>query len=130
MEDPLDNKYKQEFTEPKFWDKLKNHARNAGLKVVYTALLMFYAYKKKSTPTWAKNIILGCLGYLLAPIDSIPDLTPIIGFTDDLGVLAFGLATIAFCIDKDVKSQAREKVDKWFDEVDDEELKEVDDRLA
>lgn len=129
MKDPLDNKYKDQFTEPGFWEKLKNHARNAGVKVVYTALLMFYAYKKKETPTWAKNIILGCLGYLLAPIDSIPDLTPIIGFTDDLGVLAFGLTTIAFCIDEDVKSKAKERVGKWFDKVDSAELKDIDDKI-
>jgi len=129
MEDPLNNKYKKEFTESRFWDKLKTHARNAGLKVVYAALLMFYAYKKKGTPTWAKNIILGCLGYLLAPIDSIPDLTPIIGFTDDLGVLAFGLATIAFCIDDEVKSQAKARVGKWFDKIDENELKEIDDKI-
>lgn len=129
MKDFNNNKYKDEFSEPKFWTKLNKFAKRAGVKVVYTALLMFYAYRKKSTPTWAKNIILGCLGYLLSPIDAIPDLTPLIGFTDDFGVLAFGLATVAFCIDKDVKASAREQVNKWFGDIDENQFKEVDDKL-
>lgn len=129
MEDFNNNKYKKEFSESKFWAKLNKFAKKAGVKVVYTALLMFYAYRKKSTPTWAKNIILGCLGYLLSPIDAIPDLTPLIGFTDDLGVLAFGLAAIAFCIDKEVKTSARQKVNKWFGTIDENEFKEIDDKL-
>jgi len=128
MED-FNNKFKKEFSESKFWSKLNKFAKKAGVKVVYTALLMFYAYRKKSTPTWAKNIILGCLGYLLSPIDAIPDLTPLIGFTDDLGVLAFGLTTIAFCIDKEVKQSAKQKINKWFGKVDENEFKEVDNKL-
>ena len=65
--------------------------RQLGMKTCYSALLLFYAYRRSDTPSWAKNIVIGVLGYLIAPFDMLPDLTPIIGYTDDLGILGFGL---------------------------------------
>jgi len=119
-------KYKGEYTKPKLWDKFKRFAKTAGTKVVYTALLLFYAYRRKETPTWAKNIVLGTLGYLISPIDAIPDLSPIIGYTDDLGVLTFGLVTISAYVNKEVKENAREKLAKWFSNVKEDDLEEVE----
>lgn len=122
-------KYKGRFSEIKLWSKLKRFARQAGVKTVYTVLLLFYAFKRKDTPKWAKNIIIGLLGYFLAPIDAVPDLTPFIGLTDDLSLLSVGLVTVAGYINKEVKQQAREKLKALFGEYDPEELIEIDKRL-
>jgi len=119
-------KYKGEYSETRLWDKFKQFAKTAGTKVVYTALLLFYAYRRKETPTWAKNIVLGTLGYLISPIDAIPDLSPIIGYTDDLGVLTFGLVTISAYVNKEVKDNARNKLAKWFGSVKQDDLDEVE----
>lgn len=100
-----------------------------GVKLTYSALLLYYAYERKDTPQWAKSIILGSLAYLVSPIDAIPDLTPFLGFTDDLGVLSFGLVTIACYIDNEVRENAKVKVYKLFKKVDEEDLLEVDARL-
>jgi len=81
-----------------------------GVKITYSALLLYYAYQRKDTPAWAKRVILGTLAYLLAPFDAIPDLTPFIGFTDDLSVLSFGLVTIACYIDDAVREKAKFKI--------------------
>jgi len=97
--------------------------------VVYTALLLYYAYKRRETPLWARNIIIGAIGYFLAPIDSIPDLTPLLGYTDDIGVLSFGLVAIASYVNMDVKINARKKLKEWFGSIDLESLKTVDSRL-
>jgi uncharacterized membrane protein YkvA (DUF1232 family) len=102
--------------EKKFWKKLRNYARKAGAKVVYASLLMYYAFRRKETPAWAKTAILGALAYFLSPIDFIPDLTPLLGFTDDFAVMLTGLITIGTYVDDNVKRQARAKMDKWFDE--------------
>lgn len=123
------DKYKNQFTENKLWGKLSKYAKDAGLKVVYTSLLLFYAYKRKETPAWAKRIVLGTLGYLIAPIDMIPDLTPIIGYTDDIGILSFGLVTIAAYVNDDVKTNAKTRLEKWFGKFDEDQLKEVEDQL-
>lgn len=121
--------YKKEFSEQGFWAKLQKHAKKLGVKTVYTVLLLFYAFKRKDTPRWAKNIVLGTLGYLIAPIDLIPDLSPLIGFTDDIGLLSFGLVGIAAYVNKEVRGQAREQLQKWFGDYDEDQLKPIDDKL-
>lgn len=121
--------YSDNFSENKFWKKLKNYAKQSGLKTVYSALLLFYAFKRNETPKWAKNVILGSLGYFLSPIDGIPDLTPFLGYTDDLGVMSFGLVLIACYIDEEVRENAKSKLSQWFGEIDEDELKTVDDQL-
>ena len=122
-------KYVNKFSEFNLWKKLKSYAKKAGQKTVYTVLLLFYAFKRKETPLWARNIILGALGYFLSPIDGIPDLTPFLGYTDDLGVMTFGMVLIAGYINDEVRAKARATLVKWFGEIDEEELKAVDKSL-
>lgn len=121
--------YVSRFSVSGFWQKLQRFAKQAGIKTVYSALLLFYAYRRKDTPSWAKVTITGILGYFLAPIDAIPDLTPIIGYTDDIGWLSLGLVTLASYINSEVRDQARERLKKWFGEYDPKELEGVDEKL-
>ena len=79
--------------------------------------------------SWAKKIVIGILGYLISPIDFLPDLTPIIGYTDDLGILSFGLVTIAAFVNEDVRKKARTQLGKWFPSFKEEDLKAVEDKL-
>lgn len=123
------DRYRRFFTDANLLGNLGRFARRIGLKSVYTVLLMYFAYRRKETPFWAKNIVIGVLGYLLAPIDFMPDLTPIIGFTDDLGILSFGLVTIAAYINDDVRKKAREKLFKWFPNYNAAELVEIDRKI-
>jgi len=100
--------------------------KKMGVKVVYAALLLFHAYQSKDTPKWAKNVIIGALAYFVSPIDGIPDLTPFLGFTDDMGVLCFGLVTIACYIDKDVREKAKSNLSRIFKNYQETDLVEVD----
>lgn len=123
-------KYKDKFSEVKLWSKLTNYAKAAGTKTVYSALLLYYAYKRSDTPAWAKRVVLGTLGYFISPLDMLPDLTPLIGYTDDIGILSLGLVTIAAYVNDEVKGNARKHLNKWFgDDLDEEDLKEVDEQL-
>jgi uncharacterized membrane protein YkvA (DUF1232 family) len=72
---------------------------------------------------------LGALAYFISPIDFIPDLTPFLGFTDDLGILGMGLVAIAAYINDDVRKNARERLSKWFKNYKESDLREVDDKL-
>jgi len=108
---------------------IKSKATALGQSVVYSALLMYYAWKRPDTPAWAKRIIMGAVAYLLAPIDAIPDLTPFIGFTDDVSVLSASLITIAYYINDDVKQSAKKAMGKYFNTVDAKSIDEVDDKL-
>ena len=128
MKNPFE-KFSSLFSENQLWEKIKNYAKQAGLKTIYSCLLLFYAYRRKETPAWARHIILGTLGYFLAPIDAIPDLSPIIGYTDDLGVLSFGLVTIAAYINDEVRVKARTHLSKWFGKYNEEDLESVEEML-
>ena len=123
------SKYGKYFSESGFWIKLKKFATTAGVKTVYTALLLYFAYKRKETPGWAKRSVVGVLGYLIMPIDLIPDLSPIVGYTDDLGFLSLCLVMIAAFINEEVRTQAREKLYAWFPTVEEADLREVEDKL-
>ncbi len=128
MKNPFE-KYANLFSENRLMKKIQAFAKQAGLKVVYSVLLMYYAYRRSDTPIWAKRIILGVLGYFISPIDLLPDLSPIIGYTDDLGVLSFGLVTIAAYVNDEVRIKARQKLRGWFGDFNVEELSEVDKHL-
>ena len=128
MKNPFD-KYGRQYSEAKLWAKIARFAKQAGIKTVYSVLLLYYAFRRRETPLWAKNIIFGVLGYFLAPIDGIPDLTPIIGYTDDLGVLTFGLVTIAAFVNEEVRTQARLKLKSWFGHFDENDIAEIDQKL-
>lgn len=107
---------------------LKN-VEKLGSKITYAVLLLFYAYKRPGTPRWAKTTILGAIGYLLSPIDAIPDITPLVGFTDDLGVIMTGLITIAAYINDDVKQKAKARLEKIFPNANYEEIEIIDEKL-
>ena len=56
------------------------------------------------------------LGYLILPLDAIPDPTPIIGFGDDLGALMVAITTVASYVDEGVRERTRLKMRQWFGE--------------
>lgn len=78
------------------------------------ALQLFYALQDSNTPAWAKAVIIGALGYFISPIDAIPDIVPMVGYADDLGVLTAAIATVAAYITDDVKAKAAAQLKKWF----------------
>lgn len=123
------DKYKSQFSKKKLADKINKSFGSLGQKLVYSVLLMYNAFKNERTPSWAKNIIIGALGYFLSPIDMIPDLSPFLGYTDDIGILSFGLVTIACYINEEVRSKSVTQLKKFFGRIDEEVVAEVDNKL-
>ena len=109
-----DNKYENEFSDESFWDKAKKFAKSAGETVLEPALKLYYAAQDPETPTWAKTTVYGALGYFISPIDAIPDITPIVGYSDDLGVLVAATAAIAAHIKHTHGEKAKETLKQWF----------------
>lgn len=104
-----------EYSEDGFWDKFKNFAKAAGASVLRPALKLYYAANDPDTPAWAKATAIAALGYFITPIDAIPDITPFVGFSDDLGVLVAALAAIAAHIKDEHVNMAEETLKKWLD---------------
>ena len=123
--------YSKKYSEKNFWNKVKKVATTAGLKVIYSALLLYYTLQKPGLPAKPKNIIYGALGYFIFPLDAIPDITPVIGYVDDFGVLVLALAAVAMYIDDDVRTKATAKLRDWFgDNINWDDIIEVDSKIS
>ena len=116
MEIPDLSKYKEKFTENGFIEKIHRIAKRAGAKLVYAALILYYSVESDKVSIKDKAIIIGALGYLIAPLDLVPDAIPLAGLGDDLGALIYVLQKIWGNIDDDVKQKAKDKLSQWFDE--------------
>ena len=108
------NIYGDKYSDTGFWEKLKEFAIKAGCELVEMALKLYYVLQKSGLPIWVKPTIIGALGYFISPIDAIPDITPVVGFSDDLGVLALALASVAAYVDDEVTEKAARKLKEWF----------------
>lgn len=116
-------KYKDKFTQNGFVEKISRIAKRAGVKLVYAALILYYTLESDRVSIKDKAIIIGALGYLISPLDVIPDAIPIAGLGDDLAVLIYVLHKVWDEVSDDVKAKAKTKLSQWFDG---DELSKVD----
>lgn len=115
--------YANKFSQSEFVEKISKIAKRAGSKLVYAALILFYTLQSDKVSAKNKALIIGALGYLISPLDVVPDAIPIVGLSDDLGVLIYVLKTVWTDIDPSITDRAKERLSKWFDE---DEISEID----
>lgn len=106
--------YSNHYSEDSFWEKVKKYAIKAGKEVIEKALILYNCLLDSDTPAWAKGIIVAALGYFIFPADVVPDVTPVVGYSDDLGVLAGALLAVAAQIKEDHKKKAQDTLQAWF----------------
>ena len=58
--------------------------------------------------------IYGALGYLISPIDFIPDVVPVVGYTDDAAAIALALALSQMYLTEEINVKARAKIRDVF----------------
>ena len=109
MRDPA-----KEYSPESFGSKVRNSAVAAGREVIEKALVLYHCLRDPRTPSRAKAIIIGALGYFVLPLDIIPDIIPGAGYTDDLGGLVLALATVAAYIRSEHREKAGEQVSRLF----------------
>ena len=104
--------YNRHYNEDSFWKKLKHLASNVGSKVLYPALQLYFLLQAKNVPMKAKTLIVGALGYLILPVDMVPDFIPALGFTDDLSALMVALRTLNKYLTPDINARAKDQANK------------------
>jgi uncharacterized membrane protein YkvA (DUF1232 family) len=114
--------YQSEYSESSLWSKVKSVAKKAGIKTIYMVLLLYYALKSPNTSIKDKAKIYGALGYFILPLDLIPDGIPFVGYSDDITALASTLHSIWKNITPEIKQQALQKLDNWFENYNSNEL--------
>jgi uncharacterized membrane protein YkvA (DUF1232 family) len=125
----INSEFSKYYSEKSLWEKIKKFSKATGTKVIYAVLLLYYAMKDNSVSLKTKLFIAASLGYFILPTDAIFDLTPIIGYSDDLGVLLFALKQISSAITPAVKENARKKIEEWFTDIDEKEMTELEEKI-
>ena len=116
------NNYQKDFDENSFWVKIKNVGGKAGIKLIAMSLILYYSLPKLSFGD--KVIVIGALGYFISPLDIIPDAIPVIGYLDDMSILAWAAKRIIANmknvgkIDEELRNKVKIKLHSLFDEYD------------
>ena len=88
----------------RFWSKLKRVA--AKLPFAEDLLAAYYCAFDRETPRHVQAALVGALAYFVLPFDFIPDMLPVLGFTDDAAVLATAIRLVASHIRPDHRDAA------------------------
>ena len=121
-EEELVETYQQHFDKNmalKLLVKLRKATRNkpkvvagAAGAIVNSLGSLISALDNPATPTKMKALIIGAIGYILLPLDLIPDVMPAVGYTDDLASAAGVVAAVAA-----YSNFSLEELDKYIDSL-------------
>jgi uncharacterized membrane protein YkvA (DUF1232 family) len=85
--------------------------------IVSTLGKLLSALDNPATPAPIKAVIVGAIGYIILPIDLIPDMIPVVGYGDDLasaaGVVVAAAAYSNFNLDDLDAAIDEEEREKW-----------------
>src|SRR3954471_24277951 len=76
----------------RFWSKLKRVA--VHLPFAEDLLAAYYCAFDHRTPRHVQAGLLGAIAFFVLPFDFVPDMLPVLGFTDDAAVLATALRMV------------------------------------
>ncbi len=93
-----------------FWPKMRKFA--GKVPFAEDAAAAYYCATDKETSLGVKATLVGALAYFIMPVDLIPDVIAIAGFTDDAAVLAMALASVRGAVKPTHETKAREALGK------------------
>ena len=114
--------YADSYSEEGFKSKMKRLGKKMGGKLLYNVYVLYYVLKSRDVPVRVKAEIIGALGYVLVPLDLIPDFIPVVGFTDDLAAITFAVHQAHAQITPGIQKKAEKKVFKLIGSTDQCEL--------
>jgi uncharacterized membrane protein YkvA (DUF1232 family) len=97
----------------RFWIKLKRVV--AKLPFAEGLLAAYYCAFDKQTPRHVQAALLGAIAYFILPFDFIPDMLPVLGFTDDAAILATAIRMVAGHITQEHRDAARAALKRGID---------------
>ena len=109
-------KYEQHYNDSSFLDKITKYGKLIGINALYKAVQLWFVLQKPDVPASTKAVIMGALGYLIAPLDFLPDLMPVLGYTDDFAAITFALIKVQGYIDEEVERKSKNLLAKIFGE--------------
>jgi uncharacterized membrane protein YkvA (DUF1232 family) len=107
-------KYDTNFSTEGFWATVQKYAKNLGRETLHKAFCLWLVIRESDAPAWAKGVAVGALGWLISPVDPIPDITPVIGLSDDATAIAAAIAVLAAYINDEIKRKAEAMLPDWM----------------
>ena len=109
-------KYGNSYSEAGLWNKITGNVKKVGANLLYEVLQLFYVAQNPNVPMRIRAAVIAPLGYFISPVDLIPDLTPVVGYSDDAAVIAMAIAFAHAYIDDDIRQRAQDKLVALFGE--------------
>ena len=103
----------RESVRQRFWIKLKQVV--AKLPFAEDLLAAYYCAFDKQTPRHVQASLLGAIAYFILPFDFVPDMLPVLGFTDDAAILATAIRMVAGHITQEHRDAARAALERGVD---------------
>jgi len=97
-----------------FWAKLKRFA--GSLPFTEDLLAAYYCAFDRETPRHVQAALLGALAYFVLPFDFLPDMLPVLGFTDDAAVLATAIRMVSSHITPEHREAAHAALTRGLDD--------------
>jgi uncharacterized membrane protein YkvA (DUF1232 family) len=91
-----------------FWAKARRVA--AALPFAEDLLAAYFCAFDRDTPRHVQAALIGALAYFVLPFDIIPDMMPLLGFTDDAAVLATALRMVSTHIRPEHRAAAKQAI--------------------
>ena len=112
----LYEKYKKIKITAEDWKKAGKLKNNLGAVATKFELLVRMVKSDRrgefKIPTMDKVKIAGAIIYVISTIDAVPDILPIIGFGDDIGVVAYVISKLGNLISEYEKFEMQKKEEK------------------
>lgn len=100
----------------RFWVKFKRVV--ASVPFAEDLLAAYYCAFDRETPRHVQVSLLGAIAYFVLPFDFVPDVLPVLGFTDDAAILATAIRLVASHIRPDHRDAARAALKRVLDKKD------------
>ena len=91
-----------------FWRKVRSVV--ASIPFAEDLLAAYYCAFDRRTPAPVKAALFGALAYFVLPADAIPDVVPVLGFTDDAAMLAAAIKLVSDHIRPEHRDAARKSL--------------------
>lgn len=98
----------EEYVKKGLLNKIKKHA--SKISFAKDAVAMYFCAMDSNTPFTAKLTAIGALAYIVLPLDLIPDIILVVGYTDDAAAFWAAYKIISIHITDGHRKQAEE----WF----------------
>jgi uncharacterized membrane protein YkvA (DUF1232 family) len=89
-----------------FWAAIKRLGR--AVPFAEDIVAAAYCATDPATPSRVRLMIMGGLAYFVLPFDGLPDILPLIGFTDDAAVIAAVIAAVRLHMRDEHRDRARD----------------------